>query len=131
MKEGKTGGNILTKEVEELMKTGEEELFALLGLQAYIRFDSGVKKEDYRKIDPNFYKDKTKAEKILGQSISDKQWNELVYMNRRETATHRMLEKGEITDEDLYPTRGKFDENYQPSLELMRQYVKISSGWGK
>jgi len=93
-------GKIPKKEVEELMEMGKEELFALLGLQTYIRFDSGVKKEDYREIDPErFHRDKAKAEGILGRSISDEEWNEIEYMNRREAATYNMLKKGEITEE--------------------------------
>jgi len=125
-------GKIPKKEVEELMEMGKEELFALLGLQTYIRFDSGVKKEDYREIDPErFHRDKAKAEGILGRSISDEEWNEIEYMNRREAATYNMLKKGEITEEDLDPINGKFDESYQPSLELMRQYTIIRLKWEK
>ena len=125
-------GKIPTKEVEELMKMEKEELFALLGLQTYIRFDSGVKKEDYREIDPErFHKDKAKAERILGRPFSDEEWNEIEYMNRREAATYRMLDNGEITEEDLDPINGKFDESYQPSLESMALYTKIRLAWGK
>ena len=126
------GGKIPTKEVKELMEMGKEELFALLGLRTYIRFDSGVKKEDYSKTDPErFYRDKAKAEKILGRTISDEEWNEIEYMNRREAATYRMLKNGEITEEDLDPINGKFDESYQPSLESIIQYTKIRLAWGK
>ena len=112
--------------VPELLELEEDDLFSLLGLQVYAGMDCGVEKRDYSK-DPNYESDKIKAEEILGREMSSDEYNEICYLDARFNAVHKMLKNGEITDEEINPLSDRFDKSYNPDINLLRIYNKITS----
>lgn len=111
--------------IEKLMGLGEEDLFAMLGLEVLVRVDSGIQRRDYKNSDPNFYQDKAEAEKITGERISDEQWGEMLYMNERVAAAKELLGKEEAAYEKLDPKN--LDKSYNPDQKLLHLYAKLVS----
>lgn len=111
--------------IEKLMALGEEDLFAILGLDVLLRVDSGIQRKDYRKSEPNFYQDKAEAEKIVGESVSDGEWNELLYMDERVTVANGLLKKRGASHEKLEPKN--LDKGYNPNPKLLHWYAKLVS----
>ncbi|MCK5234966.1 MAG: hypothetical protein KAJ88_03910 [Candidatus Aenigmarchaeota archaeon] len=112
--------------VPELFELEEDDLFDLLGLQIYAGMDCGVEKRDYSK-DQSYESDKLKAEEILGREMSSDEYNEICYLDARLNTVHKMLENGEITDEEIDPSSDRFDKSYNPDVNLLRIYKKITS----
>lgn len=124
--EQKSDEAVASKDItEKLMGLSEEDLFAMLGLEVLVRVDSGIQRKDYSKSEPSFYQDKVKAEKLVGEPISDGQWGEILYMNERVTAANELLRKGEASYERLDPKN--FDKNYTPDPRLLQLYAKLVS----
>ncbi len=113
--------------VPELLELEEDDLFELFGLQIYVGMNCGVEKRDYSK-DQDYESDKIKAEEILGREMSSDEYNEICYLDARLDAVHKMLENGEITDEEIDPLSDRFDKSYNPNINLLVTYNKICSG---
>lgn len=111
--------------MEKLMGLGEEDLFAILGLELLVRVDSGIQRRDYNKSEPSFYQDKVKAEEMIGAPISDEQWSEILYMNERVAAAKALLGKEEAAYEKLDPKN--LDKGYNPDQKLLQWYSKLVS----
>lgn len=111
------------EEIKKLLEMSEKELFALIGTQLLLLFnDSKYNSNNYvhkRTTDD----DRRKAERILGETLTEKEWQDIYAIYRKTSRVQALLDNGIISEEDLM-------ENQLKPLpycdDTIRKFVKIS-----
>ena len=102
----------------------EKELFALIGTQLLLLFDdSKYNNNDVINSATDDDDDRKKAERILGETLTEKEWQDIYAIYRKTSRVQALLNSGSISEEDLM-------ENQLKPLpycdDTIRKFVKIS-----
>lgn len=117
------------EEIKKLLEMSEEELFALIGTRLLLLFDdSKYNSNNYvhkRATDDD--RRKRKAERILGETLTEKEWQDIYAIYRKTSRVQALLDNGIISEEDLM--ENQLVTMQVAGVETIKKYIKISFGY--